>query len=73
MISLCDDPGGRRGSDRHVEELMQERGMSLDHAQDTLAGVWRMPMLRKDRLEGWAEQGLTLAIQCSVLASYSPG
>jgi len=56
-----------------VEELMQERGMSLDHAQDTLAGVWRMPMLRKDRLEGWAEQGLTLAIQCSVLASYSPG
>jgi hypothetical protein len=23
MISLCGDPGGKRGSDRHVEELRQ--------------------------------------------------
>jgi len=32
MISLCDDPGEKKGSDRHEEELMQERGMSVDHA-----------------------------------------
>jgi len=57
-----------------VQELTQERGISIDHAaQDTLAGVWRMPMMLKDRLEGGAELGLTLAMQCYVLASYSPG
>jgi hypothetical protein len=32
MISLCDDPGGKRENDRHEEELMQERAMSVDHA-----------------------------------------
>ena len=32
--------------------------MSVDHAaQDTLAGVWRMPMLRKDRLGKRARTG----------------
>lgn len=58
---------------RHVEELMEERGVSVDHpfeaAQSTLADIELMHMLRKGQLAGGVEQGFTAAEQFYALAS----